>query len=65
MPLWYAELCQAEEPATPRKREGLRLALIGCGGQGSGDASNASRFGKIVAVCDVDARHGERAKKDF
>jgi predicted dehydrogenase len=32
-----------------------KIALIGCGGMGKYDAKNASRFGKIVAVCDVDA----------
>jgi predicted dehydrogenase len=31
---------------------------------GSGDARGHSGFGDIVAVCDVDARHAERAKKD-
>ena len=51
--------------AARRKSDDLRLALIGCGGQGCGDARNASRFGKIVAVCDVDASHLARAKRDF
>lgn len=45
--------------------EQVRLALIGCGGQGTGDARNAKRFAKIVALCDVDANHLEAAKKDF
>jgi predicted dehydrogenase len=45
--------------------EKINFALIGCGGQGRGDARNASRYGNIVAVCDVDARHLENAKKDF
>ena len=41
-----------------------RLALIGAGGQGSGDARRASRFGDFLAVCDVDKNHVEAAKAD-
>lgn len=41
-----------------------RLAQIGVGGMGSGDARAHSRFADILAVCDVDARHAERAKHD-
>ncbi|MGE5608982.1 MAG: Gfo/Idh/MocA family protein [Bacillota bacterium] len=63
LPAWYAEECLAQQ-AAPAK-EDIRLALIGCGGQGTGDARNAQRFGKIVAVCDVDANHLEAAKKTF
>ena len=33
------------------------IALIGCGGMGTGDATDALRFGDIVAVCDVDEEH--------
>ena len=40
-----------------------KIALIGCGGMGKGDANNAKRFGKIVAVCDVDAGHAAEAAK--
>jgi predicted dehydrogenase len=43
----------------------LAFALVGCGGQGTGDARNAQRYGKIVAVCDVDASHVAAAKKVF
>jgi predicted dehydrogenase len=39
--------------------------LIGCGGQGRGDAANAARFGDIVAVCDVDDNQAENAIKQF
>jgi predicted dehydrogenase len=46
--------------------EGLGVGLIGCGGQGSGDAQNAARLGaKIVAVCDVDEAHLAGAKKKW
>ena len=41
-----------------------RLGLIGCGGQGSGDARGASHYGDFLAVCDVDRNHADRAKAD-
>ena len=40
------------------------MALIGCGGMGRGDAKSASRFGNIVAVCDVDKSHAEQARTE-
>lgn len=49
---------------TRAKNDRPRLALIGCGGQGSGDARGASRYGDFLAVCDVDRRHADRAKGD-
>ncbi len=49
---------------TKAKNERPRLGLIGAGGQGSGDARWASNYGDFLAVCDVDRRHAERAKKD-
>ncbi|MCF7734593.1 MAG: Gfo/Idh/MocA family oxidoreductase [Akkermansiaceae bacterium] len=68
LPLWFVEreLAQAAEPA-PRLGPNDRpaIALIGCGGQGSGDTGNAQRFGDVVAVCDVDKHHVEGAVKRF
>ncbi len=46
------------------KNERPRLGLIGAGGQGSGDARGASHHGDFLAVCDVNRRHVERARKD-
>lgn len=40
------------------------IGCIGVGSMGSGDASQHSHFGDIVAVCDVDETHRERAKND-
>mgnify|MGYP000991023244 CR=1 FL=1 len=51
----------AETMRSPNERP--RMGLIGAGGQGSGDASGASRFGDFLAVCDVDRSHAERAKE--
>jgi len=69
LPSWLIEECAAQRPG--RREESLppsekvNLALIGCGGQGRGDARNAGRYGQIVAVCDVDAKHLAAAQKDF
>ena len=68
LPLWFVEreLAAQEAPKatrSPNDRPGV--ALVGCGGMGRGDAQNASRFGDIVAVCDVDQNHIDRAAKDL
>ena len=68
LPLWFVqrELAAAEVVKTivsPNERPGI--ALIGCGGQGQGDAQNAARHGDIVAVCDVDSRHADSAAQKF
>ncbi|KAB2640207.1 MAG: Gfo/Idh/MocA family oxidoreductase [Verrucomicrobia bacterium] len=68
LPLWFVqrELAAAAEPVkilSPNERPAI--ALIGCGGQGSGDTANAQRFGDVVAVCDVDTSHVERSIKRF
>ena len=68
LPLWFIERQQlaAQDVAklpTPNDRPGI--ALIGCGGQGKGDARKASAFGEILAVCDVDSNHAAAAAKMF
>ncbi len=69
LPLWFVEreLANAQDATartvSPNDRPGI--ALIGCGGMGRGDAQNASRFGDILAVCDVDQQHVEAAAKQF
>ena len=40
------------------------IGAIGVGGQGSGIARSAARFGDCVAICDVDTKHAERANAD-
>jgi predicted dehydrogenase len=42
-----------------------RVAVIGCGGQGTGDGRQALAYGDIVAVCDVDTAHAERARQIY
>lgn len=68
LPPWFVEreLSAAEprrSPPGPNDRPGI--ALVGCGGMGRGDTQNASRFGDVVAVCDVDEGHVEAAAKQF
>lgn len=40
------------------------IGCIGLGGMGTGDARGHARFGDVVACCDVDTKHAERAQKD-
>jgi predicted dehydrogenase len=48
--------------ANQSKNDRPIIGGIGLGGMGSGDCSQHSRFGDIVAIADVDAGHRERAK---
>jgi len=64
VPYWFTgENARAEE--TKSKNDRPHIGAIGVGGQGSGDLRSAARFGEVVAVCDVDRRHAERAKATF
>jgi len=69
LPLWFVErqrLAAAEPQATtPTSVDLPGIALIGCGGMGRGDAGNASNFGEIIAVCDVDSAHAAAAAQQF
>lgn len=68
LPLWFVERRLAAADA-PRKRLGPndrpRLALVGCGGMGKIDGSNASNHGDIVALCDVDETRLAEAFEKF
>src|SRR5512140_992208 len=68
LPLWFLEqdlsrAAAATPSRSPNGRPGI--GLIGCGGMGRGDAQNASRFGEILALCDVDDNHAAEAVKQF
>ncbi len=69
LPLWFVEreLAAAGQAQGPGGSPGdrRRIALIGCGGMGRNDARAASRFGDIVAVCDVDETRTAVAAKQF
>jgi predicted dehydrogenase len=54
----------AGPPAVARPRDDRpKIALIGCGGMGTGDAMNARRFGTVVAIADVDSNQAAKAVK--
>ncbi len=40
------------------------IGCIGVGSMGTGDAHGHNNFGNILAVCDVDSNHADRAKND-
>src|SRR5687767_5130820 len=69
LPRWFVERelsAAAQSPpasVSPNDRPGI--ALIGCGGMGRGDIKSASRFGDVVAVCDVDASHAAAVARQF
>src|SRR5262245_713340 len=67
LPIWFLEreAQAASEPKRLSSNDRPGIALVGCGGMGRGDASNASRFGEIVAACDVDQKHLDDAAKQF
>ena len=67
LPAWFeAEAADAAKPRVPlAANDRPAIALIGCGGMGRGDAKNASRFGDVVALCDVDESHLDEAQKQF
>ena len=50
-------------PNSPNERPGI--LLVGCGGMGRADANLASKFGRVVAVCDVDDKHAAEAAEQF
>jgi predicted dehydrogenase len=66
LPKWFTEECEAK-PNTRAlgPNEQPAVALVGCGGMGRGDAKNASRLGRIVALCDVDDGNLAEARKQW
>ena len=66
LPGWFLareEASAAPKPLSPNDRPGI--ALVGCGGQGSGDCHGARSFGDVVAVCDVDLNQAQKAAEAF
>jgi predicted dehydrogenase len=41
-----------------------RIGCIGVGSMGTGDAKQHAGFGDVLAVCDVDSKHADRARND-
>ena len=50
--------------ANQSKNDRPVIGCIGVGSMGTGDARGHANFGDVVAVCDVDSRHADRAKND-
>ncbi|MCH7728336.1 MAG: Gfo/Idh/MocA family oxidoreductase [Planctomycetes bacterium] len=50
--------------ANDAKNDRPRIGCIGVGSMGTGDARAHANFGDILAVCDVDSRHAQRAAND-
>lgn len=48
--------------ANVAKNDRPQIGCIGVGSMGTGDAQGHANFGDVVAVCDVDSRHADRAK---
>jgi predicted dehydrogenase len=66
LPSWFLERSASRAFARQRSpNERPKIALIGCGGMGTVDAKLAERFGDIVAVCDVDRSHAQKARDNF
>ena len=64
LPLWFIQRQQleaAEETKLPTPNDRPGIGVIGCGGQGKWDTTNAANYGNILAVCDVD----ENRSADF
>jgi predicted dehydrogenase len=67
LPKWFLEeTLDAAEPKPPTSaNDKPNIALIGCGGRGRADIHDASKFGNVVALCDVDDHHSAGAAIDF
>ena len=66
LPLWFVEKelsASTQGAVRPGANDRPGIALIGCGGMGRGDLKSASRFGDVVALCDVDEAHAAAAAK--
>ena len=51
--------------ANESKNDRIAIGSIGLGAMGNGDCHSASRFGDIVALCDVDMNRAEATKAAF
>jgi predicted dehydrogenase len=68
LPAWFVERDLAGAAPRPKRlgpNDRPAIALIGCGGMGRGDGTNAMRFGDLVAVCDVDDTHAAAAAEQY
>ena len=64
-PHWFFGSPRARAETYRAKNDRPIIGAIGVGGRGTHIAGQARAFGDLVAVCDVDRRHGEAAKARF
>ncbi len=64
VPYWHTGVSAQAGPAKSKNDRPL-IAAVGVGGQGTGIVRSAARFGDVVAVCDADLEHAEKAKAVF
>src|SRR5437762_960498 len=50
--VWVGDFSTARAVESPNEK--VNFACIGVGGKGGSDSGDASRFGNIVAICDID-----------
>ncbi len=50
--IWASDRAWAQGGKSPNDR--VQIACIGVGGKGDSDSANANKYGRIVAICDVD-----------
>jgi predicted dehydrogenase len=58
----YIQTASADKQIAQADR--FTIGCIGVGSMGTGDARGHANFGDIVAVCDVDSKHADRARND-
>ena len=65
VPGWYRDEVAAQAVNRPQQSANGRptIALIGCGGRGRGVAKQAAKHGDIIALCDVDSKHLDNARR--
>ena len=62
VPYIFTAAGAAADDRPKAKNDRHAIGCIGNGGMGHGDASAASAFGDVVALCDVDRTHAEGFK---
>lgn len=62
LPCWLNGTIAKAEPAQA-KNDRPHIGAIGVGGRGSAVLEQAAQFGDVVAICDVDQTHAERARE--
>jgi len=60
-PYHFTSACAAAKSKNDRPN----IGAVGVGGRGSGILQQAAQFGDVIAVCDVDVRHVERARQRY